>query len=183
MKRPTLRTTRLTLRPFEQDDAPAVTRLAGDREIALNTATIPHPYPEGEAERWISRHQEGFDAGSEVTFAVFYGDELVGAVGLAINRDDDNAEIGYWIGVPYWGRGYASEASEAVLHYGFEELALNKIYARFFTRNPASGRVMQKLGMELEGRFRRHHKKWGEYLDTEQYGLLREEWMRRRIEL
>ncbi|HEX7154291.1 MAG TPA: GNAT family N-acetyltransferase [Thermoanaerobaculia bacterium] len=179
MKRPTLTTQRLMLRPFELEDAPVVHRLASDRQIALNTGTIPHPYPEGEAERWISKHQEGFDAGREVTFAILTGADLVGAVGLSLNRDDDNAEIGYWVGVPYWNHGYASEASEAVIRYGFEELALNKIYARFFSRNAASGRVMQKLGMAFEGRFRQQHKKWGEYLDTEQYGLLREEWTRR----
>ena len=169
---PTLRTQRLVLRPFTLADAPRVQKLAGEREVALNTLTIPHPYPDGAAEEWIRSHElkEG-----EVGFAIDDG-QLVGAIGLKVKRDDDIAELGYWIGVPYWGLGYASEAAAEVIRYGFEELQLNKIYAAHFTRNLASGRVMQKLGMCYEGTLRQHHKKWGEYVDEDVYGILREEW-------
>jgi len=101
---------------------------------------------------------------------------LVGAVGLRLEREHDRAELGYWIGVPYWGNGYATEAGKAVLRHGFEVEGLNRIYAFHFTNNPASGRVLQNIGMTFEGKRRAHTLKWGEYLDNEGYGILRSEW-------
>lgn len=179
--RPTLTTARLVLRPFASSDAPVVQRLAGEREIALNTEHIPHPYPDGAAEAWIETHQERFDAGGEITFAITAVDAgLVGAVGIIPQWGHDRAEIGYWIGKPYWNLGYASEAAGAVIRYGFEELRLNRIVAVHFTRNAASGRVMQKNGMRHEGTLRQDRKKWGEYVDVETYGILRSEWLSNR---
>lgn len=163
------------LRPFTLADAPRVQQLAGAREVALNTLTIPHPYPDGAAEEWIGSHDAKFADGT-INFAIDDG-VLTGAIGLMIKRDDDIAEIGYWIGVPYWGRGYAAEAGEAVIRYGFEDLNLNKIYAAYFTRNPASGGVLKKLGMSYEGTLRQHHKKWGEYVDAEMYSVLKRDWV------
>ena len=174
MEQPTLRTARLVLRPLTLADAPRVQELAGAREVALNTLLIPHPYPDGAAEEWIAEREAKFEEGN-VTFAIDDG-ELVGVMGLHIKRDDDTAEIGYWIGVPYWGRGYASEAGAEVIRYGFEVQKLNKIYAAYFARNPASGRVLRKLGMKHEGTLRQQHKKWGEYVDSEFYAILREDY-------
>ena len=102
--------------------------------------------------------------------------ELAGAIGLNLQREHDRAELGYWIGVPYWGQGYATEAGREVVRYGFEDLALNRIYAFHFVTNPASGRVLQKIGMRYEGKRRQHTLKWGEYLDNEAYGILRSEY-------
>ena len=175
-QRPTIRTERLVLRPFVPEDAPAVYRLAGEREIALNTATIPHPYTEEMAVKFIATHQDDYDANKSLTLAIDDG-ELVGTIGLAFTPDEDRAEIGYWIGVPYWGRGYASEAGRAVVRYGFEELGLNRIYAEVFSRNPASARVLQKIGMRHEGTHRAHIVKWGEAVDVEMYGVVRGEWI------
>jgi [ribosomal protein S5]-alanine N-acetyltransferase len=179
---PPIETERLVLRPFTLADAPEVRRLAGAREIAAGTLTIPHPYPPGAAEEWITRQlqPERVSAGHGPTFAMERrGDgALLGAVGLNVVREHDRAELGYWVGKPYWGEGYATEAARAVVRYGFEELALNRIYAFHFTNNPASGRVLQKLGMTHEGRRREHTLKWGEYLDNEAYGILRAEWER-----
>ena len=89
--------------------------------------------------------------------------------------EHDHAELGYWIGVPYWGAGYATEGARAVMQFGFETLSLNRIFASHFSRNPASGRVLQKIGMRYEGTLRRHLKKWDEYIDLECYGVLRSE--------
>jgi ribosomal-protein-alanine N-acetyltransferase len=75
--------------------------------------------------------------------------ELCGAISLGINQRHQHAELGYWLGVPHWNRGYATEATTALLSYGFTTWQFHRIYARHFTRNPASGRVMQKLGMKL----------------------------------
>ena len=177
MTQPVLRTKRLTLRPFTLADAPAVEQLAGEREIALNTMFVPHPYPEGAAVGWIEMQQADFDAGRNHTFAIDDG-ALAGAIGLMM-KGDGIAEIGYWIGKPYWNRGYASEAAVAIIRYGFEQANLERIFAGYFARNAASGRVMQKAGMTYEGTLRKHAVKWGERLDMVFYGILREEFVTR----
>ena len=175
MTRPTIETERLVLRPFRLDDAPDVRRLCSAREIAAATLAIPHPYPEGAAEAWIARHGNTADA---VDLAIKRRDDgaLVGAIGLQFERAHSRAELGYWIGVPYWGNGYATEAATAVLRGAFE-LGLNRVFAFHFTNNPASGRVLDKIGMTHEGTRRKHSLKWGEYLDSEAYAILRSEWL------
>ncbi len=168
-----IETERLVLRRFRLEDAPEVQRLAGAREVAAGTLEIPHPYPDGAAEGWIS----GQPSEDSLTFAVERKEDgaLVGAIGLRLEREHDRAELGYWIGVPYWGRGYATEAGRAIVRHGFEAEGLNRIYAFHFSNNPASGRVLQKIGMTYEGSRRSHTLKWGEYLDNEGYGILRAE--------
>lgn len=181
MPRPSLTTGRLLLRPFTIQDAPAVQRLAGDREIAANTVLIPHPYPEGAAEEWIRGHDEPSD---NDIFAIESHDselagELIGAIGLHVERFHQRAEIGYWLGVPYWGRGYATEAANAVVSYAFETHGLQRVFGFHFTRNPASGRVLAKAGLQREGTLRQHLVKWGERVDVDYYGILRGEWAAR----
>lgn len=169
---------RLVLRPFKLADAPDVQRLAGAREIAATTLNIPHPYEDGVAEAWISKHQETFDQGKGVTLAITFrtNGRLIGAISLMDIRSKHQAELGYWIGKPYWNQGYCTEAARAMLRYGFQVLELQRIHACHLSRNPASGRVMQKLGMQHEGRRRQHVVKWGEMDDLELYGILRSEW-------
>jgi ribosomal-protein-alanine N-acetyltransferase len=176
--RPTIETERLVLRPFRLDDAPEVQRLCGAREVAAGTLTIPHPYPDGAAEAWIGGHAEAFESGKSVELAIELRADraLVGAIGLVFEREQERAELGYWIGVPYWRRGYATEAARAMLDHAFAERGLNRVYAFHFTNNPASGRVLQKIEMTHEGTRRRHSLKWGEYLDSEAYGMLRSDW-------
>ncbi len=175
--RPTLETERLVLRPFDVSDAPRVQLLAGDRAVAATTKNIPHPYEDGMAETWIGAHQDRFEKGQEIVFAIARkdGGELIGAIGLTLNLAQENAELGYWIGKPYWGCGYCTEAGHAVLRYAFGELHLHRVHAHHFSHNPASGRVMQKLGMRHEGRLRQHVKKWDEFFDVEAYGIMRSE--------
>ena len=176
-RRPTLETERLVLRPFDLSDAPRVQLLAGDRAVAATTKTIPHPYENGMAEQWIGAHQDRFEKGRDVVFAVTQknGGELIGAIGLTLNLAQENAELGYWIGKPYWRCGYCTEAGHVVLRYAFAELRLHRVHARHLAHNPASGRVMQKLGMRHEGRLRHHSKKWDGFFDVEVYGILRSE--------
>lgn len=171
---PILVTSRLELRPFTIDDAPAVQALAGAREIADTTVTIPHPYEDGVAERWIASHAPAYAEGRRITYAVVQRLEgrLIGAIGLAIDADHARGELGYWIGVPYWNRGYASEAAREMVRFAFDELALNRVFAHHLVRNPASGRVMQKVGMQYEGRLRQHVQRWGRFEDVDGYGLL-----------
>jgi ribosomal-protein-alanine N-acetyltransferase len=178
-QRPTLETPRLILRPFEMSDAKEVQRLAGDHAIADTTLNIPHPYEDGMAEEWIATHQPKFDVGELCNFAVTLRDtgQLIGAIGLVIKQRFAHAELGYWIGAPFWNNGYCTEAGRAVLEYGFTSLGLNRIHASHLTRNPSSGRVMMKLGMAHEGRLREHVPKWGKFEDLEVYGILKSEWV------
>jgi RimJ/RimL family protein N-acetyltransferase len=180
-QRPTIETERLILRPFILDDAPEVQRLAGEREVAANTLTIPHPYEDGMAEEWISTHQGGFEKGELVNLAITRRSDgaLVGAIGLVVQPQHERAELGYWVGKPYWNQGCCTEAARALVGYGFETLGLNRVYSHHFARNPASGRVMQKIGMIHEGRLRHHFKKWGVFEDSEQYGILKSEYQHR----
>ena len=177
-KRPELITDRLLLRPFTLADAPVAQQLAGDRDIASNTLNIPHPYENGMAEEWISTHQEQFEQGESVIFAITLrnDDGLIGAIGLTINQRYERAELGYWIGKPYWGNGYCTEAAKAVLHYGFTVLGLHRIYATHMSRNPASGRVMEKIGMKYEGCSRQHAKRWDVFEDLKMYAILKSEY-------
>lgn len=172
---PRLETVRLWLRSFELTDASEVQRLAGDRLIAATTLNIPHPYPDGAAEEWLRRSAERAAAGESLNYAIERRSDsaLVGSVALSIEPEHNRAELGYWIGVPYWGQGYATEAAGELVRYGLETLGLNRIYAYHFPSNPASGRVLQKIGMAYEGRRRQHSLKWGEYLDSESYAILR----------
>lgn len=175
---PELRTARLRLRPFRLEDARVVRELAGAREVAENTLTVPHPYPEGAAEAWIASLEPAFARGEMAAFAVTDEDgELVGACGLKLEPEDGIAEIGYWIGVPWWGRGYASEAARAVVDFGFRDLGLHRIWARVFVRNPASVRVAENAGLRHEGTLRRNLRKGDELLDHHVHGILREEWL------
>jgi RimJ/RimL family protein N-acetyltransferase len=171
---PTLITERLLLRPLTLADAPDVQRLAGEREIAATTASIPHPYPDGAAEAWIETHAGRFARGEAAAFAVTRRADsaLLGVVGLEIHAEMQRAELGYWIGKPYWNQGYCTEAAAAVVRFALLDLGLRRVFARHFSRNPASGRVMQKIGMRHEGTLRRHAVRWGEVHDLELYGLL-----------
>ena len=174
LTQPSLTTERLVLRPFRISDAFDVRTLAGEWAIADTTLTVPHPYPDGTAELWIATHATGFLAGTQATFAIEERDTqtLIGAVGLHIEPRHSLAELGYWIGVPYWGRGYATEAARAVVEFGLHTMRLNRIQARHFVRNPASGRVMIKVGMSLEGTLRQAMRKWDRFEDVAVYAIL-----------
>jgi RimJ/RimL family protein N-acetyltransferase len=99
----------------------------------------------------------------------------VGAIGLRVEAEHERAEVGYWIGVSYWGQGYATEAARAAVDFAFRHFGVNRVFAFHFTTNPASGRVLQKIGMRREGTRRQHTLKWGEFLDSDLYAALRAE--------
>ena len=175
---PTLRTARLVLRPFEPTDAPRVTELVSAYEIADTTAAIPHPYVEPMADEWIRGQTAAYEAGENVTFAVTLAatGELIGAMGLRLEPDLRSAELGYWVGLPYWNHGYATEAAQAVIGHAFGAHDVDRVHATHFVRNPASGRVMAKTGMRQEGILRRSAMKWDRLEDVAHWSMLREEW-------
>lgn len=172
-----LRTERLLLRPLRPDDIPALLPLIGAREVAATTLRIPHPYTLEDAEKFLKYSEGVWEKGEGARFGVFLGEgeRLCGGMGLVANPEHNHAEIGYWIGVPFWGNGYCTEAAREVIQYGFDKLKLNRIHSNHFSTNPASGRILRKCGMRHEGTLRRHILKWGEYLDVELYGLLASE--------
>lgn len=178
-KQPVLETERLTLRPFKITDAKQVQTLAGHREIASTTLNIPHPYEDGMAETWISTHEDTFKQEKGVTYAMTLKDEgtLIGCIGMMGLSKGHQGELGYWVGVPYWGKGFCTEAGSALLEYGFNKLGLNRIHACYVSQNPASGRVMEKLGMTHEGTRKQHVLKWGKFDDMELMGLLKKDWI------
>lgn len=174
---PTLKTERLVLRPFAPADAPLVHILAGDKDVASTTRLIPHPYPDGLAESWIDSLPGKYERGDGVSFAITLKEgALIGSIGLILSLADRHGEMGYWIGKPYWNSGYCTEAAAAVLQFAFDTLDLERVYAKYMGKNPASGRVMAKLGMLQEGVLRHHRCKWGAFEDLVVCGILRSEW-------
>jgi ribosomal-protein-alanine N-acetyltransferase len=175
-----LLTARLLLRSLEREDVPTLVRLAGANEIAATTLNIPYPYVQDDARSFLDKANEDFRAGQSVSFAIAIspGRELCGVVGLHIADMHMRAELGYWIGAPFWGKGFATEAAGAAVAFGFESLRLHRIYAHHFSGNIASQRVLEKIGMRHEGQSRQHIRKWDRYVDVENYGLLAEEFRR-----
>jgi RimJ/RimL family protein N-acetyltransferase len=174
---PTIATTRLVLRPFTLADIPELVPLVGDANVASTTLLIPHPYTAADGERWISGHAAAREKGESLDWAICQRDgRLMGAIGMVLRAAHDRAEIGYWIGKPFWGQGYATEAANGLLGFGFGTLNLHRIEAYHYARNPASGRVLEKVGMEREGVSRGKIKKWGAFEDCVLYGIVREEW-------
>ncbi len=174
---PVLETERLVLRPYSLADAPRVQQMCADWEVASTTLGIPHPYPDGAAEKWISTHADGFRQGTEVRLAVTLKPKgpVIGSMGLSVNKDNQRGELGYMVAREYWNRGYCTEAVRALMGYGFNVLGLSRIQAMHFPRNPASGRVMQKLGMTREGLLRQYVCSRGVFEDLLMYSILRHE--------
>jgi ribosomal-protein-alanine N-acetyltransferase len=176
---PTLQTRRLVLRPFAASDAPVVRRLAGEKDIADTTLNIPYPYPDGAAEAWIATHSQRFADGVSAIFAIVdrHSRSLIGSIALEISAEHAMAEMGYWIGRSYWNQGYCTEAAKALLGFAFDELGLNRVQARHLARNPASGRVMQKIGMSHEAHLRQAVVKWGKFEDVALFAILRKDYV------
>jgi ribosomal-protein-alanine N-acetyltransferase len=174
---PLLKTQRLVLRAFDMQDAPAVAAYCSDWELASTTANIPHPYDVSLAQVWIAGHRAALERDDAITFAITLAEsgKLVGAVGLHFNKQFRLAEVGYWIGVPHWGRGIATEAAGEMIRFAFEDQGLNRVQARHMTRNPASGRVMEKVGMRFEGILRQSIFRWDRFEDVAMYSILRSE--------
>ncbi len=140
---PVLETGRLTLRAPQLQDAKTIARLVNDRRIAENTVRIPHPYTVDDAEEFIAacNARDG-----EATFVVVLGEQPIGI--CAVEPRATDAEIGYWLGVPYWGKGYATEAVRAVIDHAFGALGHAALQAGARVSNPASRRVLEKCGFQ-----------------------------------
>ncbi|MCK6477777.1 MAG: GNAT family N-acetyltransferase [Phycisphaerales bacterium] len=178
---PTLTTGRLTLRPLQESDATVVAGLAGDERIARMTLRIPHPYSVDQAVDFIRKTAEEWSGDAAAVFAAVEHTtgRLVGTVGLVLEFAHRRAELGYWVAVEFWGRGFATEMARGVLSFAFERLPVDRVHAHAFGSNVASCRVLEKAGMVREGVLRRHVLKndhgQDRWEDAVMYGVLREE--------
>ncbi len=123
---PILKTERLILSQLEEKDIPFIVEFLQHRIYSDFTSNIPYPYTENDAQSWVKMAQEAFEENSGYTFGIRNKNgQIMGAIGLH-DREDDKAELGYWIGIPYWNKGYVTEAANAILEFGFKKLGFNK---------------------------------------------------------
>ena len=178
MKKIVLDAALVRMRPLATEDIPIIQRLAAAEEIARHTF-VPHPYPPDAAQEFVRKAQESWRLEEAFVFAILDkgGERFTGCMGLHPAAAHNRAEVGYWIGLPYWGRGLATAALRRLIQFGFEALDLNRIAAGHFPDNPASGRVMQKADMTYEGRLRGSLFHWGEYKDEIRYAIIREDYL------
>lgn len=138
-------TERLLLRPLETRDRARLIKLANNWRVAKNLSTMPYPYSEQAADEWLAKQAELWAGGKTVALAITSEGELIGGTGIGV-RDGEEWELGYWLGEPYWNRGYASEAATALRDYAFGTLKLDRVVAGHYADNHASGRILTKLG-------------------------------------
>ena len=163
------------IRSYDSGDVAALMKYANNAAIARQLLDhFPHPYNEEAAHEWLQAAQ---DQEPEVSFAIATPDELIGGIGLLLRYDvfRRTAEVGYWLGEPFWGRGIASLALNVFTRWAFEKLDFARIQAHVYESNPASRRVLEKAGFTLEGRLRNGATKNGQLMDLYLYALLADE--------
>ena len=170
-----LQSERLIFSVPEAKDIPRILEYTENPTISRNLLTFPHPYYERDAIAWINTANQGHQSGEQYIFAIRDKNDgaLIGGTGLHLDKRDNRAEIGYWLGEPHWGKGYATESTQTMIGFGFGTLGLNRITASYVKYNPASGKVMQKCGMVEEGTFPEHILKDEAYHDLIMYGITR----------
>ena len=168
----------MVLRALRAADAPRILELCGDWEVAQMTALIPHPYLPGMAESWIAAANDEQATGAACTYAITRADDglLVGAIALAPPADGPDA-LGYWVGRPHWGHGYATAAARALIAVAFAQMDIPMLGAIHLARNPASGRVLAKCGMSDAGTESRPHR-GGPPEEFRVWSIRRETWER-----
>ncbi len=177
-----IETDRLRLRPMRESDAERVQLLAGDREVAVTTGGIPHPYPEGEASRWIATHPalRAEEKAEVYAIAERDGDLLIGAIDLRRTEFIHIYEVGFWVARERWGEGICTEALIALIDHAFgRDEYLMRIFAYSFPENPASWRVQKKAGLRQEGMLRQGLSRLAEPRDAVLHAIVREDWEER----
>ncbi|MDV2685560.1 GNAT family N-acetyltransferase [Alkalihalophilus lindianensis] len=177
-KEKTIETNRLLLRLFNETDAPEVTKLCNNYNLYKNTLYLPYPYSIEDALSWMKNHLDHFNENKSYEFAITdkVTGKLLGAIALTNNQRFNHGEMAYWIGQEYWGNGYATEAAKGILQFAFVEKNYNKVFARYFNSNSASGKVIEKICMKKEGILKEHVIKENKYIDLVYYGILKNEY-------
>ena len=182
---PSIETNRLILRLPTPADAPAIQAIASLREIADTMISIPHPYPDSEAARYIDRQLRENELGHSRTFVIECKSQqkLRGIIEIRdIEIEHSQAELSFWLAVEVWGRGYMSEALKPVINVGFQDLGLNRLYAYHMERNLGSGKVLAKNGFSQEGILRQRVRKWGVFENTVLWAILRSDWQMKTLD-
>lgn len=165
-----LETERLALRPWRATDEEALVRHANNRRVSINLRDhFPFPYTREHAREWIGRSLAA--PSPQTNLVIEHAGELIGAIGLVPQADVSRftAEIGYWLGEAFWGRGFATEALRGFTDYAFERFSFERLEAWVFSSNPPSRRVLEKAGYEYEATLRRSAFKDGRFLDCHVY--------------
>lgn len=162
------------LRPFRRGDEPSIAENINDRKIERYTLNIPYPYTLKAARQWVDFNLKLARSGNkeQVNFAIDLDGEVIGGIGL-FKMNGHSAEIGYWLGVKYWGRGIVPAAVKALTRYAMKELKLRRVYAKVFSVNKASARVLEKAGYKYEGCLVKDHLKRGRPVDALLYARTR----------
>ncbi|HEX4965922.1 MAG TPA: GNAT family N-acetyltransferase [Thermoanaerobaculia bacterium] len=170
-----LETERLALRPWRESDVESLVRYANNRNVSLFLRDhFPYPYTPDDAHSWIGRCLAG--ARPPQNFAIEHAGEAIGGIGLQPLTDVSRftAEVGYWLGEPFWGHGFATEALRRITRYAFSTFDVERLEAHVFATNPASANVLRKAGYEHEAILKRSVFKDGQFIDCLLYARLRE---------
>ena len=146
-----IKTERLIIKSPELEDVDAMVTLVNNWEITKWLSNVPYPYLQSDGIGFVKRSKQKHETGSSYNYLVFFQDTLVGGVGLSF-QENGIYDLGYWVGKQYWGQGIATEASYALLSFGFDNLRQTKVQAGYFDGNDASARVLKKLGFVNLGR-------------------------------
>ena len=162
-----IQTYRLIIKPPEPVDVEALVALVNNWEVVKWLANVPYPYNISHGINYVEKSKHNIEMGSQYNCSIFLQDYLVGGIGLYL-QDNDIYELGYWLGEEHWGQGIATEASRAMLSFGFNELKQTRIEACYLDGNDASARVLKKLGFVNLGETMRfcksHNKEMKEHL-------------------
>lgn len=175
-----LETERLLLRPPERRDIPALVPLANDYEVAKNLSTLPHPYSDKHGEEFIARVVEQLAAGTDFPFAITRKSDNSYLGGCGLHLKDGKFEFGYWLGRPFWGLGFATEAALRLVQFAFLELKADSVWAGWYFDNPASGHVLEKIGCRPNGMSKRSCLARGIEVDCNLVILSRDDFLRRK---
>jgi ribosomal-protein-alanine N-acetyltransferase len=175
---PELITSRLKLRKIRPSDIASLLKYCNNKNISDQIINIPYPYLEEDAIYRMNFILQGFKNKERYVFAINFkeSDELIGEIGLHLDKTNNSAQFGYWIAEPFWGKGIATEATAGILKFGFEKLSLNKIYATHYPDNLASGKVMQNNKMIKEAELKEHYRINDTYKNVIQYRLTKKEY-------
>lgn len=176
IKFPEIKTEKLILNQPEENDLGRIVRILNHPVYSKNTINIPFPYSENNARFWLELAKSGFENKTHYIFAIRLKEnsQIIGGIDLGIDQRFNKAELGYWIDETYWNKGFASEAANAIIKFGFEDLKLKRIFATHFDFNPSSGKVLEKAGMKKEGVLKCHTMKNGVYQNHILYAILNE---------
>jgi RimJ/RimL family protein N-acetyltransferase len=163
-----------SVRSWDWRDRDAIVKHANNRNVWINLRDrFPHPYTVNDARRWL---EMVVDQKPETNFAIAVADEAVGGIGLTVQHDvaRRSAEIGYWLGEEFWGRGIATEALVAVTDHAFSNYDVCRLYAHVFDWNRGSARVLEKAGYVFEGRLKKSVTKDRQTIDQLMYAMIRD---------